>query len=306
MVSFLSCVKLPWLQTTPPVIVVCSSVPTTISTATIVHTSNGPAAASGQHDVGLLPSMILRNTRRSLVRFATVPQQKPQSQMPSQAYANMPWVLLRWIFFFRIEPLTISFMLVFVIVCAYAVHLQCGHSFHQWGSTDGICTTATLKSIGTLTDFLMLVSIMMYFLLSGSDVDTISTNGGATVGVLTTATLQSIPVVGICASWCWYLADTSSLSNSLMLLIQLSFSHSINMVGYIAFGGLSVTQSLHLSYLAGTGLLFQVCFQSVTWSTPNLWWALNQVILMCERVSGWWMYSCLVDGTFCCSVSYSP
>ena len=46
------------------------------------------AAAFGQHDLVLPISLIPRDIIRGVVGFAIVPQQQPQSQMPSQAYAN--------------------------------------------------------------------------------------------------------------------------------------------------------------------------------------------------------------------------
>ena len=73
--------------TTPPVTFVYSSASTKTTTVTMAPTSLGQTAALYQHDV--LPSpLILRDTIRGLVGLATVLQQHPQSQMPSQAYAN--------------------------------------------------------------------------------------------------------------------------------------------------------------------------------------------------------------------------
>ena len=48
----------------------------------------GLSAAMGQNDVVLPPPLILMETVRGVVHFATVPQQQPQSQMPYQAYAS--------------------------------------------------------------------------------------------------------------------------------------------------------------------------------------------------------------------------
>ena len=45
-------------------------------------------------------------------------------------------------------------------------------------------------------------------------------------------------------------------------------------------GESAVTQSLHLLYMAGWDILFQIVFLPMTWSTLNLWWALNLVILV--------------------------
>ena len=70
----------------PPLTVECSRVLTT--TITLV-----PSAVDlptlDQHDVVLPPQLIPRDTVRGSVYLVTVPQQKqPQSQMPSQAFAN--------------------------------------------------------------------------------------------------------------------------------------------------------------------------------------------------------------------------
>ena len=46
------------------------------------------AIAFGQHDVVLLPPLILKDTVRGVVSLTIVLQQQPQSQMPSQIYAN--------------------------------------------------------------------------------------------------------------------------------------------------------------------------------------------------------------------------
>ena len=53
---------------------------------------HGLDAASGRYDVVLPPPLILRDTIRGVVGLATVPQQQPQSQMPSQTYANYAMV----------------------------------------------------------------------------------------------------------------------------------------------------------------------------------------------------------------------
>ena len=89
--------------TAPPVTVVCSSAPSFTMIATMVQTTLG-LAAFGQHDVVLLPLLILRDTMRFSVGFATLPHwQQAQSQMPLWAYANyMPWSSLGK--FLRVEP----------------------------------------------------------------------------------------------------------------------------------------------------------------------------------------------------------
>ena len=86
--------------TTAPVTVVCYwaiTMTVTLVTTTVdlpalgqhdVHTSMD-VTKLGQHDVVLPPQLILRDSMRGSVGLATVSkQQQPQSQMPSQAYAN--------------------------------------------------------------------------------------------------------------------------------------------------------------------------------------------------------------------------
>ena len=72
--------------TTPPVTVMCSSALSTSTTFTVVLTSIGLAAALGQHDVVLSPSLISR--LRGIVGLTIVPKQQPQCQVASQAYAS--------------------------------------------------------------------------------------------------------------------------------------------------------------------------------------------------------------------------
>ena len=74
------------------------------------------------------------------------------------------------------------------------------------------------------------------------------------------------------------IAPSIALSRgSFMLLIELSPSHSIIMVGHTAWGFGIVTQSLCLPYMMGRSLLFEVVLLLMTWSTPNLCWKLNLV-----------------------------
>ena len=70
-------------------------------TVTMAPTSMG-LAALGQHDVVLLPQMVLKNTSRDSVGHITVPQQQQlQSQMPSQAYVNYVMDLPQLSFLFQ-------------------------------------------------------------------------------------------------------------------------------------------------------------------------------------------------------------
>ena len=76
-------------------------------------------------------------------------------------------------------------------------------------------------------------------------------------------------------------ASTALSRGSLLLLNQLSSSHSKYMVGHTALGlDREPPDPLHLPYMVGRGLLFQVWFHLMTQSTLNLWLALNLVILV--------------------------
>ena len=164
---------------------------------------------------------------------------------------KMPWVLCRWVSFSELSLPQITVLHV--------------------GACYGVC-----------------------FLLSGSYVPARFTNRSSAIGYYNTTALQSLPLAGICAPgdalWPtpgvhWLTASSNSLSwGSFMLVIQLFHSHSIHIVGHAASGALQrVSQSLHLPYMASRGPLFQVVFHLVTWSAPNLWWALNLMIQV------WWL-----------------
>ena len=66
--------------------------------------------------------------------------------------------------------------------------------------------------------------------------------------------------------------------------IQLFPNHPIYLVGHTALGAQwRVTWSLHLPYMTGRSLLFQVWCHQMMLLILNLWWALNLVILV------WWL-----------------
>ena len=77
-------------------------------------------------------------------------------------------------------------------------------------------------------------------------------------------------------------APSTTLSRgSLMLLSLLFLSHPVYMMGHTDMGAWQrVTQSLHILCMVGRGLLFEVWFHPMTWSTLNLQWVLNLVILV--------------------------
>ena len=61
------------------------------------------------------------------------------------------------------------------------------------------------------------VSYGVCLLLLGSNVDAILTSGGSTIEICTTAALQSIPMAGICSSWCWSVAHIQGAVSSCSL-----------------------------------------------------------------------------------------
>ena len=103
--------------TAPPITFTCPSASTTTMTVIMAPASMELAGAIGQHDVVLLPLLITWDTIMSVVGLATVLQQKPQFQVPCQAYTNYaigsPQVRFP---FFRVDPLTEFLMVVPVMV----------------------------------------------------------------------------------------------------------------------------------------------------------------------------------------------
>ena len=62
---------------------------------------------------------------------------------------------------------------------------------------------------------------------------------------------------------------------------QLSSSHSNYIVRHTTWGlGRESPEPSFFPCMVGRGLLFQVSFHLITWSTLNLWWELNMVILV--------------------------
>ena len=137
------------------------------------------------------------------------------------------------------------------------------------------------------------------------------TNGGSTIGICTTTTFW-IPMTAICASFLWSIFGQHQkctewlflpllwVGGSFMVLIQLSPSYSINMVGHAALGTWKrVTWSCCLSYMVWMGDLSWVSAKSVV--GIKTWW------FWCgDWVSAWWIYSHLIYGVLICSITYLP
>ena len=107
------------------------------------------------------------------------------------------------------------------------------------------------------------------FLLSGSHVATMLTNGSLTVGICNATTLWSIPLAGICASRLWSVTYARSaligssfhcFSRGLHATHSAVPSNSIDMVGHTALGAWQrATQSLCLPYMAGWVFFSRLC-----------------------------------------------
>ena len=109
----------------------------------------GLPATSGQHDVVLLPPLKTRHSG-GIVGLAPVPQQQTPSQMPLQAYANYAIGPPHVGFSLRVESPIILYFYMFD-VCSGVYFLLSGGMldaiFTYGGSTIGVCTIATLRSL---------------------------------------------------------------------------------------------------------------------------------------------------------------
>ena len=117
--------------TTPPVPVMWSGTLPLLMTVTIAPTMMGLPATLGQHDVVLLPLLMLRDTRDD-AGLTTVPQQQPQSKMLHQAYARYAIGPLQVHFSFTVEPPS-DLLNVLKSVLVYAFRYHAGCHIHQWG-----------------------------------------------------------------------------------------------------------------------------------------------------------------------------
>ena len=90
----------------------------------LVPTSVGQRTL-GEHDVDLMPQFISRNRLKGSFCLATMLHtQQPQCQMPSQAYTNYVLVSPQVMFSFRVEPYTNSLCHMLVSVMVFAVCFQ--------------------------------------------------------------------------------------------------------------------------------------------------------------------------------------
>ena len=162
----------------------------------------------------------------------------------------MLWVLCRWVSLSELSlPPMCLYMLVSVLVYAFCFQMPCSTSYSlRW------------------TQQLMSAPLKLF----GSHPGQAYVHPGD--GYLPTPGMHQVAA-----------ASTTSSKGSLLLLSQLSSSHSNNMVEHTAVGAWQ-SHTIPLPSLHGrVGLLFQAWLHwlhLMTWSTLNLWWMFNLMILV--------------------------
>ena len=131
--SLLSHISTMATTTTPPVMVLYSGL-SSVSSVTVAPSLMGLPATLGQCEVVQPPPLMLRGSG-SVIGPASVPQQQLQSSMPLQAYANYAMGFPRVVFFFRVEPPTILFIIYWCLFWCLLSTFRCqvGCHIHLWG-----------------------------------------------------------------------------------------------------------------------------------------------------------------------------
>ena len=152
-------------------------------------------------DVVLLPQLFSRDTLRGSAGIMHLPQQPPQSNVPSQAYAKYAIGPLQVSFSFRVESPNNSYIMCLVSVMVFAFRFQCGCCVHLWRLNIWSlhCTTNLQR--------LPLAGICAFWWWSMAHAES---------------------ALSGCFSHCFQLGEP--------LLISLFPSHSSNMVGFTASG----------------------------------------------------------------------
>ena len=162
----------------------------------------------------------------------------------------------------------------------------CNFSFLFHGSSMGQFFFSVSEK--TLPPIFICWHYYVYFLISGSYVVTVHTNGGSTVWVCTATLLEDIHGRYMCLLM-FVLVPYQEHCSHIPLCFELGMPHATLTAVHtfyavrwsIQLWGLGiVTWSLSLPYLEGIDLLFQVCYYPGTWLILNLWWKLNLVILV--------------------------
>ena len=100
------------MTTTPPVMVVSSGL-ALVSSVTVALSLMGFPVTLDQHGVVQPPPLMVRGSG-GVIGSASGPQQQPPSLMPLLAYANYAMGSAQVGFFFRVEPLTILYIISLV------------------------------------------------------------------------------------------------------------------------------------------------------------------------------------------------
>ena len=185
-------------------IVVCSGAMLIIMMAELALMSVGQKS-SGQHDMVVLPSWLIpREAMRGSDGLTTMPQQQPQSQMSSDAYANYTMGLQQVIFSSRIQPLIDSICHMLLSIMGFTFTFQ----FPMWVPHSPIGAQplgfATLQPFSDTLGRYMCLSVMVH---------------------------------SPCQEYIVVAASPNALNKgSFMLLIQLCPSHSIHMMGIWGLG----------------------------------------------------------------------
>ena len=135
------------MTTTPPVTVVSSGM-SSLSSVTMAPSLIGLPTMLGQHDVVLLPPLTPRCSG-GVLGLASMPQQQPPYLMPLQTYAIYAMGSPQIGFFFRVEPPTILYIILWCLFWCLLSTFRChaGCHIHLGGLTIGVCTIATPCSL---------------------------------------------------------------------------------------------------------------------------------------------------------------
>ena len=172
-----------------------------------------------QHDV-VLPPPLTPRCSGGVLGHASVPQQQPSSLMPLQVYAKYAMGSSQVVFFSRVEPSTILYIVCLVsgLVSAFCCQVPCWMPYSPLGAQ--LLAFAPLQPLG--------VYPWWAYVQPGD-------------GHQPTPGMQRVA------------APSTILSRGRLMLLSLLFpSHPIYMVWHTALGAWQrVTQSLHLPYMVG-------------------------------------------------------
>ena len=122
--------------TTPSMTIVCSGALLITMMVTLASTSVGKITW-GQQDVSLPPQLILRDTLRCSAGLTNMLQQHPESQMPSQGYANYAMGPQQVGYYFTVKPAN-DFLCYVFGVCFMLSGSNVAAAFIYGGSAIGV------------------------------------------------------------------------------------------------------------------------------------------------------------------------